>query len=259
MTTLVAPVVGPLLGGWITDNISWPWIFYINMPVGRSRAACTWCIYRERETPTRASCRSTASGLALLVLWVGCAAAHARQGQGARLVPLGRDRRARGRRRASASRCFLVWELTDEHPVVDLRAVRATATSRPARWRSRSPTALFFGNIVLLPLWLQQYMGYTATDAGLVLAPVGLLAIMLSPLVGRIGGQGRPAPARDPSFLVFALVLWMRSHFNTAGRHLDAGRADPPAGRGDVVLLHPAGRRSRSPACARTRSPPPRA
>src|SRR5216683_2267039 len=53
MTTLVAPVVGPLLGGWITDNISWPWIFYINVTVGLAAAGVTWIIYRTRETPMR--------------------------------------------------------------------------------------------------------------------------------------------------------------------------------------------------------------
>ena len=53
ITTLVAPVVGPLLGGWITDNISWPWIFYINLPVGLAAASVTWLIYRTRETPVR--------------------------------------------------------------------------------------------------------------------------------------------------------------------------------------------------------------
>src|SRR5690242_8197833 len=52
MTTLVAPVAGPLLGGWITDNISWPWIFYINVPVGIVAAAATWMLYRSRETAT---------------------------------------------------------------------------------------------------------------------------------------------------------------------------------------------------------------
>src|SRR5690349_7037087 len=70
ITTLVAPVVGPLLGGWITDNIAWPWIFYINVPVGLAAAAGTWLIYRRRETPTTRS-PIDAVGLALLVLWVG--------------------------------------------------------------------------------------------------------------------------------------------------------------------------------------------
>src|SRR6476661_3124898 len=70
ITTLVAPVVGPLLGGWITDNIAWPWIFYINIPVGLVAAAATWAIYRRRETETH-KLPIDAVGLGLLVLWVG--------------------------------------------------------------------------------------------------------------------------------------------------------------------------------------------
>src|SRR6185369_15543103 len=70
ITTLVAPVVGPLLGGWITDNVSWPWIFYINIPVGLAAAAVTWMIYEKRETPTR-KLPIDGVGLGLLVLWVG--------------------------------------------------------------------------------------------------------------------------------------------------------------------------------------------
>src|SRR5437899_11430806 len=70
VTTLVAPIAGPLLGGWITDNISWPWIFYINVPVGIAAAAVTWMIYKPRETPTL-KLPIDAIGLGLLVLWVG--------------------------------------------------------------------------------------------------------------------------------------------------------------------------------------------
>src|SRR5881398_433584 len=70
ITTLVAPVVGPVLGGWITDNISWPWIFYINIPVGLVATAITWMIYRKRETPT-AKVPVDGIGLGLVVLWVG--------------------------------------------------------------------------------------------------------------------------------------------------------------------------------------------
>src|SRR4029078_6478694 len=70
ITTLVAPVTGPLLGGWITDNIAWPWIFYINIPVGLVAAGVTWMIYRTRETLTR-KLQIDGGGLGLLVLWVG--------------------------------------------------------------------------------------------------------------------------------------------------------------------------------------------
>ena len=70
MTTLVAPVTGPLLGGWITDNMTWPWIFYINVPVGLLAAAVAWRIYAKRDTPTRKLPIDTV-GLGLLVLWVG--------------------------------------------------------------------------------------------------------------------------------------------------------------------------------------------
>src|SRR4051812_33529461 len=70
MTTLVAPVTGPLLGGWITDNISWPWIFYINVPVGIVSAALTWSLYKDRD-PGPSKAKVDAVGLALLVLWVG--------------------------------------------------------------------------------------------------------------------------------------------------------------------------------------------
>src|SRR5204863_5815255 len=70
MTVLVAPVVGPLLGGWITDNISWPWIFYINIPVGLIAAGITWSIYHKRDPgPKRVPLDYV--GLGLLVLWVG--------------------------------------------------------------------------------------------------------------------------------------------------------------------------------------------
>ena len=73
---------------------------------------------------------------------------------------------------------------------------------------------LFFGNVVLLPLWLQQWMGYTATWAGIVTAPVGVLAIMLSPWVGKNVGRIDPRKMATIAFIGFGLVLWMRSQFN---------------------------------------------
>ncbi len=212
MTTLVAPVMGPLLGGWITDNISWPWIFYINIPVGIVAAAITWALYRKRESSTH-RVPIDAIGLALLVLWVGSLQLMLDKGKeldwfhSAQIVTLAVVA-------VVGFAFFLVWELTDKHPVVDLSLFK-----RRNFWSGAVATAvaygLFFGNVVLLPLWLQQWMGYTATQAGMIMAPVGLLAIFFSPVVGLTVAKIDPRRYATFSFLVFALVLWMRSNFNT--------------------------------------------
>jgi DHA2 family multidrug resistance protein len=212
MTTLVAPVMGPLLGGYITDNISWPWIFYINIPVGIASAAITWALYRKRESNTR-KLPIDAIGLALLVLWVGAMQLMLDKGKeldwfnSPEVVTMAVVA-------VVGFAFFMIWELTEEHPVVDLSLFK-----RRNFWAGATATAvgygLFFGNVVLLPLWLQQYMGYTATQAGMVLAPVGALAIVLSPVVGMTVAKVDPRRYATFSFLIFALVLWMRSNFNT--------------------------------------------
>jgi DHA2 family multidrug resistance protein len=212
MTTLVAPVMGPLLGGWITDNISWPWIFYINIPVGIVAAAITWGLYHKRDSAVH-KVPIDAIGLALLVLWVGALQLMLDKGKeldwfhSAQIVTLAVVA-------VVAFAFFLIWELTDKHPVVDLSLFK-----RRNFWSGALATAvaygLFFGNVVILPLWLQQWMGYTATQAGMIMAPVGLLAIFFSPVVGLTVGKIDPRRYATFSFLVFALVLWMRSNFNT--------------------------------------------
>ena len=211
MTVLVAPVAGPLLGGWITDNISWPWIFYINIPVGLLAAGLTWSIYRKRDPgPRRVPLDFV--GLGLLVLWVGALQIMIDKGKEL-------DWFASGQIVTLAVVAvvgflfFLAWELTEEHPIVDLRLF-ARRNFLMGTLSLSIAYGLFFGNVVLFPLWLQQYMGYTATWAGLATAPVGILAIILSPWVGKNVGRIDPRRLATVAFLGFALVLWMRSHFN---------------------------------------------
>ena len=210
ITTLVAPVMGPLLGGWITDNISWPWIFFINVPVGLVAAALTWAIYRERETPTL-RLPIDYVGLALLVLWVGALQLMLDKGKELDWFASG-EIITMAVVAVVAFAVFLVWELTEKHPVVDLKLFKGRNFTFGALALSVA-YALFFGNVVLLPLWLQQWMGYTATSAGMALAPVGVFAILLTPLVGRKVGQWDPRRMATGAFIVFSTVLWMRSQF----------------------------------------------
>ena len=213
MTTLVAPVMGPLLGGWITDNISWPWIFYINIPVGAFAAVATWSIYRRRETARR-KLPIDGVGLGLLVLWVGALQIMLDKGQeldwfhSSTIVALAVVA-------AVMFTIFIVWELVENpHPVVDLRLFKGRNF-----WTGTLALALgygvFFGNVVLMPLWLQQYMGYTATEAGMLTAPVGILALLLSPFVGRWIGKVDPRWLASTAFVIFAISLYMRTRYNT--------------------------------------------
>jgi DHA2 family multidrug resistance protein len=213
MTTLVAPVMGPLLGGWISDNATWPWIFYINVPIGIAAAAVTWAIYKRRETPTQ-KLPIDLVGLGLLAVWVGALQVMLDKGKDLDWFHSGQIV-ALGVTALVGFAFFLVWELTEENPIVDLRLFAGRNF-----WTAALAMALaygtFFGNLVLLPLWLQQYMGYTPTWAGVVLAPVGILAILLSPLVGKFIDRVDPRVFATAAFAIFALVLFMRSRFDTS-------------------------------------------
>ncbi|AQQ32309.1 DHA2 family efflux MFS transporter permease subunit [Burkholderia cenocepacia] len=212
MTTLIAPVAGPILGGWISDNYSWPWIFYVNIPVGIAAAAATWTIYRNRESAVRRA-PIDGVGLALLVVWVGSLQIMLDKGKdldwfaSTTIVVLALTA-------VIAFAFFVIWELTAEHPVVDLSLFRIRNFTGGTVALSIG-YGLYFGNLVLLPLWLQTQIGYTATDAGLVMAPVGLFAILLSPLTGKYLPRTDPRFISTASFLTFALCFWMRSRYTT--------------------------------------------
>jgi len=211
MTVLVAPVVGPLLGGWITDNISWPWIFYINIPIGLLAALVTWSIYHKRDPGPR-KVPLDYVGLGLLVLWVGSLQVMVDKGKeldwfnSGQIITL-------AVLAVVGFLFFLAWELTEKNPIVDLRLF-----ARRNFWLGTVSLSVaygvFFGNVVLMPLWLQQYMGYTSTWAGIALAPVGVLAIVLSPWVGKNVGKIDPRKLSTVAFIGFGIVLYMRSRFN---------------------------------------------
>ncbi len=212
MTTVVAPIVGPLLGGWITDNAHWSWIFFINLPVGAIAAFGTWQLLKHRETPLRHRPLDRV-GLALLVTWVGCLQVLLDKGNEldwfnsdfivilAVIVVV-------------CFSVFLVWELTDEHPIVDLELFRHRNFGMSAIAMSIA-YGLFLGSMVILSLWLQTQMGYTAQWAGYALAPVGIFAILLAPLVGRSLQRTDPRRFATIAFVIFAFCFFWRAGFTT--------------------------------------------
>jgi MFS transporter, DHA2 family, multidrug resistance protein len=206
MVVIVAPIAGPILGGWITDNYSWPWLFYINVPVGMASAGISWYLLRQRESH-RVRVPIDAIGLALLVIGVGALQYMLDNGNDA-------DWFASGRITAAAiigvvALTFLIpWELTDRHPIVDLSLFR----QRNFRTGTITIAIAYFaftGVNIIFPLWLQTALGYTSTWAGLAMAPVGIVAIFLAPLVGRNLHRInlRAAPTCAFVVLTFAL-LW---------------------------------------------------
>jgi len=209
MTVVVAPIFGPILGGWITDNYSWPWIFYINVPVGLLAAFVTATLLRGRESKIL-KLPIDIVGLVLLIVGVGSLQFMLDNGNdkdwfsSPMIITLGIV--------ALVGLAFFVaWELTDRHPVVDLHlfgkrnfAVGVTALS--------FGMIGFFGINVVFPLWLQVDLNYTATWAGLATAPVGILAFLLSPLVGRNIQRLELRVMSTFAFVVFGLcALWFAS------------------------------------------------
>lgn len=208
MTTLVAPVLGPVLGGYISDNYHWGWIFLINVPVGIIAAAISWRQLASRETPTR-KLPIDMVGLILLAFWVFSLQT---------MLDLGKDRDwfhnslivvlAIGAVIGFAA--WVIWELTDRAPAVDLSLFkrRNFAFGTIALCLGY---ALFFANNLLLPLWLQEQMGYTATWAGFVAAPSGVVAVLMTPIVGRLKVDMRWLATI--AFLAFAASYFMRANY----------------------------------------------
>ncbi len=212
MTVVVAPILGPILGGWITDNISWPWIFYINLPVGVFSASLTWALLKSRESET-VQLPIDKVGLALLVVGIGTLQILLDKGndldwfESPQIVILGLVSLV-------SLVYFVAWELTEKHPVVDLRLY----TRRNFLVGSMILSIgylVFFGNVVILPLWLQTQMGYTATWAGLAAAPIGVLPVFLSAFVGKNMHKMDLRLWATISFAIFAGVSFWNSAFNT--------------------------------------------
>jgi DHA2 family multidrug resistance protein len=203
MTAVVGPVAGPILGGWITDNITWSWIFYINVPIGLMAAWASWVLLRDRETATRKQPIDRV-GLALLIVGVACLQVMLDKGNvqgwfGSRQIVI------LGLIALVSLTVLVIWELTDEHPVVDL-SLFGRRNFAVASIAMAFGYMAFFGAIVILPLWLQTQEGYTATWAGLAASSLGILGIVASPIIGRLADKVDPRVLVTVGFAIFAGV-----------------------------------------------------
>ncbi len=211
---VIAPIIGPMLGGWITDNLSWRWAFYINLPIGLLSLLMTALFIFDPEYIRKQKAGSIDYwGLGLLIV-----------GLGALQVVLDK-----GEREDWFSSAFIVRlavisvvalivlvyrELKTEHPVVDLRLFKE-------RNYAAGVTIMFFfgfvlyGSIMLLPLYLQTLMGYNATLAGTSLAWGGVGSLMIMPVVGRLTTVVDSRWLVGLGLVINAVAVYLMSLFNT--------------------------------------------
>lgn len=200
MTTVVAPILGPILGGTISDSWSWHWIFFINVPVVAFCVIGAMRSLKVAETRTEALPIDTI-GLALMVLWIGSLQL---------MLDLGREHGwfddglivTLAVIAAIGFAVFLAWEMTERQPVVNLRVFRHRGFT-VATLALSAAFGTFFASAVIIPQWLQVSMGYTATYAGYVTAFTGVGAVILSPIVAKLTTRV------DPRALVCFGIMWL--------------------------------------------------
>jgi DHA2 family multidrug resistance protein len=199
MTTLVAPIMGPVLGGTISDTFGWSWVFFINVPVAVMLVALALRTLPLHESTQRLPVDFI--GLGMLITWVGSLQIMLDKGEeldwfnspiivGLLIVAI------------VGFIAFLIWELTEEHPIVDLRIFRHHGFAMSCVAMSLTFAGMFSAN-VLIPLWLQTNQNYTASWAGIVTGFNGVLAIVAAPICAML------VTKVDPRRLVSMGVLWM--------------------------------------------------
>ncbi len=219
IVVVVGPTIGPTLGGWITDNISWHWIFLINVPVGiislllvKSLVVEPEVLERERTKRIKQGLRIDGIGFALVVLGLGCLEVFMDRGQredwfaSGFIVVMGLIALA-------ALVMLIVWELNRRDPIVDLKLFRHLNFAICFSMMLLVGVVMF-GSTQLIPQLLQEVLGYTATDAGLALTFGGVASLLAMGAAGMLSGKVQGRFLLAFGFVMQGLGMWIFSHYD---------------------------------------------
>jgi len=205
---VVAPILGPVLGGWLTDSYSWRWVFYINLPVGIASLVMTWLYVFDPPYLKRTSSTIDYWGIGMLAVWIGSLQLVLDLGQRhdwfespvitvLSLVAAG------------TLVVFLVHEWRSDHPVIDLRVFQIRTYSTGVALMAIVGFVLY-GSLVLLPIMLQTLLGYPSLTAGIAMAPRGLGAFIGMPVIGILIGRFDPRKMVAAGLVVGGVTLiWL--------------------------------------------------
>lgn len=210
MVVVTAPLMGPVIGGWLTSTFGWRSVFYINVPIGFFSAFLTGWLLKGMEN-SKAKSSIDYIGLGLLAIGVG--ALQVFLDKGADLQWFSSTLITTLSVIALVSLiCFVIWSQRVKHPVVNLSLFK-DVNFRFATMVSASAYVMIFGTTVLIPLWLQTHMGYSPLKAGLAVMPSGILPIILSPIIGKFAHQMSMRLLASMSLLVLSITNFWYSFF----------------------------------------------